>query len=112
MSNTRRARPRRHSRFHDMFDEQIAAITGWCDGPEKLEECKKQTHDAVISMLGDRRSGGVSWKIVDVVDSALELLEKMRDGASEAHLEVYDHCAGLLREHGGILVIATAPGRP
>lgn len=110
MSNTRRARPRRLSRFHDAFDDEIAVLCGWAD-IDHVEEAKRQTHDGLIAMLGDRRRGGVSWRIIDNVAGALDLITKMREGADESHLEQYDQLESLLTQHGGVLVVATAPGR-
>lgn len=112
MSNTRRARPRRYGgRYHDLFDEHIAVLCGWSD-VEHVEEAKRKTHDTLIRMLGDNRTGSVSWRLIDDVPAALAQLERMREGADEPHMELYDRLEALLREHGDVLVIATAPGRP
>lgn len=111
MSNSRRSRPVRYRRT-EPSNEMVSVITAWCDGPDMLEDCKKESHDRLIALLGDRRTSGVSWRILDNVDKALEVLERMREGASQANLDVYGHVEGLLREHGGILVIAMASDIP
>lgn len=116
MSNTRHARRRLNghplaSAARLLGEEQIGVIVGWCD-VDHVEEAKKQTHDTLIELMGDTRTGGVSWRLIDDPLLALSQLDAMREGADEPHIELYDKVAGFIREHGGVLVIATAPGRP
>lgn len=124
MSNTRRARPRyaRNARAErhlssvpfkglpDLSAEELGVVIGWADNAH-VEGAKTQTHDTLIELMGEARTGGVRWYLIDDALAALAQLDRMRPGASPELLEVYDHVAGLVRELGGVLVIATAPGK-
>src|SRR5690348_6345193 len=78
MSNTRRARARRHSRQHDPLD--FCTRVAWCQSDDDLDLAKKLTHDAVIESLGARRRSGVSWRIATGA-TAFTLLDRYEQGS-------------------------------
>jgi hypothetical protein len=93
-------------------DDDVGVLVGWCNGDGTLEEAKKATHDALIGLMGARRTGGVTWRIYGV-PAAYDVLDRIVAGErSPELLDHYRHLRGLLREHGGLMVAATAPGRP
>lgn len=70
-------------------------------------------HDNLVASMGKARVGLVSWRIIRGADRATEALDRMRHpDATEAELETCDKVDALMREHGGYLIIATAPGHP
>lgn len=114
MSNTRRvhrANGHRHGRAAHNPDEEVGVVVGWSDN-DHVEMGKQQTHDTLIELMGPARTGGVTWRIVKGAERALPVLERLREGADAAHLALYDQLAALLTDHDGVLIIATAPGRP
>jgi hypothetical protein len=104
---SRRATKRRRA---EKADEWLGVVAGWCAGDDDLEEAKKRSHDLVIDMLGSRRRGGVRWQIARGAD-ATTVLDKMTEGELDpVLLDHYRRIRGLLRENGGIVVLAMAPG--
>ncbi len=91
-------------------DEWHSIVVGWSADDEHLQEVQKGTHDAVIDLMGDERTGGVTWRIFRDITAAGKALELLADGASPDLLHHYRTIRGLLREHGGIMVMASAPG--
>lgn len=91
-------------------------VVGWAGGePETIEQCKQQTHDAVIDIMGEQRTGGVEWRIIADVDDANHVLDQLvaGDGMEPLLDELFNYyrsLRGMLREHGGVLIMAMAPG--
>lgn len=93
-------------------DEEWGVQAGWCASDDELEEAKKQTHDRLISQLGARRRGGVRWIVLEGMPTRRKAGELMIGIAPDSlHGHYYRRIQGLLREYGGLLVIAMAPGR-
>lgn len=119
MSSNARAEQRRHARAlrkgrsaksqgHEY--EDVGLVAGWCDDTDAaLEESKKRSHDILIELMGDKRRGGVTWRIFSG-DAATQTLATLFEGASLEESNHYRRIGGLLREFGGRLIIATAPG--
>lgn len=108
----RRHRPVPQRNPHHLAgDHALALHIGWCANELDLEETKTLVHDALIAQMGDARTGGVTWHIYDgtaAVGVICELLALPDNDESLAddYLNVAQH----LRDDGGILVVATAPG--
>lgn len=86
-----------------------AWVVAWAADDEALGEARTQTHDALLKQLGDRRRGGVRWGQWSG-DEATEQLGRLQAEAYAAEVQQYlGAIGGHLREHGGWLVIATAP---
>lgn len=90
-----------------------AIHVGWCDGSdEKLEIAKRFGHDFVIEQLGDRRLGGVIWRLFQG-DGALKTIDMLTSSTQSTRLrESYSRIRVLLTTEGGMLVISSAPGDP
>lgn len=90
----------------------IGIVAGWCATAADLDEARQATHDILIELQGDRRRGPVTWRIFGQRLDALEVLARMRRlaGNSPALDDHYAALAELIGTHGGILVIAIAPG--
>lgn len=91
---------------------------GHCMDETDVETLKQTLHDNLIRMMGDRRTGGVSW-IVARDDDARDLLRMLREtpdvtegGHSTDWNEYVRRCSARLREYGGIIVAAMADGSP
>lgn len=82
----------------------------WCADADDLEDAKRRTHDGLLGMMGDQRTGGVQW-IIREGDAARALLGQLWQGADEELSTYYRQLRGHLREYGGYLVVAIAPGR-
>lgn len=89
--------------------DDVATQVAWCDGStDGIEEAKRETHDRLIENLGESRTGGVRWWIGEPCSAAI--VEHLMDGnADEALGNYYRQIAGLVREHGGVVVMAGAP---
>jgi len=109
---TKRARLNQRKAQHPEadLDQNWAIVAGWCAGEEELEKAKKLSHDAVIEQLGDRRTGGVQWNITWGLEATERLNMLTRDTSDEIALSHYRRLRALIREHGGGIVIAMAPG--
>jgi hypothetical protein len=107
-----RERARAHTKLADV-DQDVGVLVGWCRSTEDLEETKRATHDGLISLMGDRRTGGVRWRICTGETEGNEALRVLRDGVrDQALLDHYRRLAAHLREWGGHLVVAMAEGTP
>jgi len=95
-------------------DADVAVQICWC-ADDRVEEAKQQTHDMVIERLGDRRTGAVTWIVAQSVDDAHKIVDDLVDPAhgpmSDAEANYYRQCRAHLREYGGTIVVAVAPGR-
>jgi hypothetical protein len=109
MSKAARILHRQQRRTRHSADEHIVIVVGWCLTEDDLAEVRKGIHDALIKLMGDRRTGGVSWRQYTGSD-ATEVLVRLKEGAGRDELEHYRRCSALLREYGGWLVAASAPG--
>jgi hypothetical protein len=102
----------RRQRLHAPHGEgEIAVMVGWCKTEADLPETRKQTHDRLIEMMGDRRTGGVTWRWW-TGEQAVEALERLKEGASGGLADYYRRISAHLREWDGFVVMASAPGRP
>lgn len=113
MTSAHRAALRRAARLaargHDGWE---GFVVGWCDADEgpDYETALKGTHDALIKLMGTERVGGVGWQVVGL-PQANDVLDTLTEGTeTQELLDHYRHLRALLREHGGYLVIARAPG--
>lgn len=104
------SKPSRRARRRARHDENVGILIGWCATEDDLAETRQGTHDALIKLMGDRRTGGVSWRQL-TGDDAREALSMLTRGEMRPELlDHYRHLRAFLREYGGWLVIATAPG--
>lgn len=107
----REARQSRHSHATACDpDPNVGVVVGWC-APDSVDECKQQTHDVLLELMGDRRAGGVVWKIFEGV-VAREVIKKMEldswgegDTVNAAYYAQINFRLGVA---GGLLVVATA----
>lgn len=104
-----RAKAQRQPTWDGTTPEGWGTTAGWCD-EASIELAKKQTHDTLIALMGDRRIGGVQWRI-HTGQEAVEALGVLRKGATGEHADYYRQIGAHLREYGGYLVVAMAPGR-
>lgn len=87
-------------------------VVGWCAGEEEITAANKETHDALLLLLGDRRRGGVTWRVF-VDDQALGVIDRLLGAAVGPEMaNHYRRLRGMLREFGGCLVVASAPCVP
>ena len=95
-------------------DDEVAVQICWCS-LERIDDAKAQTHDMVVERLGDRRTGAVSWIVAQSVDDAHRIVDDLVDPAhgpmSEGEANYYRQVRAHLREWGGTVVVAVAPGR-
>jgi hypothetical protein len=115
MSNRVRGRKRR-------AEAVLGATAGWAQSKDALEDAQQQTHDNLITLMGDQRVGRVVWRVFDGVHARRVVADMSARTADLAPLAGYTagfpSLAGyymeidrLLREYGGFLVIATAMAR-
>lgn len=88
-----------------MTGQMVGVLVGWCSDETALEETRRGTHDALIAMMGDRRTGPVAWHQVTGVEASLALVQLDGSGAV-----VDPHVRRLFYRWGGWLVIASADG--
>lgn len=99
-------RARRAERHSD-----VACLLAWCATEDDLAEARRRTHDALIEMMGPARTGGVTWRwwkgerAREVVEVALADPDQPADLAA-----YYRQVLAHLREYGGYVVVASAPG--
>lgn len=55
-------------------------------GPDDIEEAKQATHDRLVEQLGDRRQGGVYWRIIPPHEVP-GVLRQLSDDEAQAHYE-------------------------
>lgn len=105
-------RPGRPQRVRDAGwdDDQawISIVPAWC-AVENLEEAKGRTHDLVIETLGPWRRGGVRWA-VHTQTTAHRVMDQMATSSDQADRATVARIRSLMDAHGGLLVIAMAPG--
>ena len=89
--------------------DRIGVVAGWCETEADLLECRQATHDTLIQMMGALRVGGVTWRQVTGQD-AYDTLDLLSKDASRELLDYYRSVRAHLRERGGWVVVATAPG--
>jgi hypothetical protein len=92
-------------------EANYGVVAGWCATDADLPEARKDTHDQLIALMGDNRAGPVQWQWWEGRD-ATETLEAMKADTTDFELsELYRRMSGLLREQGGILLVAMAPAK-
>lgn len=104
-----RATPRHPRPGWSPHGDWHGVIVGWAATVADLEDAKRQTHDAVIEMLGPARRGGVTWRISSG-DQANAVLHDFLEDATPEQANHYRRVRGMLREYGGYVVVASAPG--
>lgn len=120
MSSNRRAERRRQQRARHAANVDVvlpgdyAVTVGWCSGVDDLDEARAKLHDSLIAMMGDQRSGPVEWRWWEG-QAAHRNLDRLAAAAASADQPIRDHYRRVrahLREWGGIVVVAMAPGDP
>lgn len=116
MGSLARSHRRRQARTLRLPDRWYGTAAGWCATEDDLPEARKQTHDTLISLMAERRVGAVQWRwwTGHEASEALRLLSSDVEGhygQITEHAAYYDQIAALLRDHGGFLVVAMAPGK-
>lgn len=92
--------------------ENMGTIVGWCASEADLTDAREALHDALIKLMGDQRTGSVFW-VWREGQHAHELLNQVAvDERSQEILDHYRRVRAHLREYGGFVVIAMAPGNP
>lgn len=104
---SRRAEYRRRTR-----ERNVAVVAGWCAADTDLLHVRRATHDTLIDLMGDRRTGGVSWVQFTGPAALRQLVQMQQDAADPETAAHYDQIAELLTNRGGYLVIAFATGIP
>lgn len=91
-------------------DTNYATVLAWAASEAELPQARQQTHDMLIAGLGARRRSGVQWRWW-TGEEAYSVLDQHLAGPTDqaAH---YRRLRALLREHGGLLVMALAEGKP
>lgn len=106
----RRRAERAHAKRRRMHDEHCGVLFGWCATKDDLPDARRQTHDLLIKLMGARRTGPVSW-VWWTGDEAHQALDRAAEGELRTeHLANYRQLRAHLREWGGYIVLATAPG--
>lgn len=87
-------------------------LTGWCLDETDLPDARRKLHDALVGFMGDKRTGPVTWRWWSDSE-AVDQLRKMRAGGIPrgADADQERRVAACLREYGGYLVVAMAPGK-
>lgn len=116
MSNGR-ARPANvHPRYdaaHRVCDDgELSGVQpAWCLDETDLDEARRLTHDGLVGAMGRMRTGPVSWRWYKGADANAAISSLMED--TDENMRTYLRAIrGKLREYGGLLVLATAPGDP
>lgn len=111
---TTRAERRRQARAAARTTCTISAdhgvVPAWCATEDDLETTRQQTHDILVQLMGDRRVGRVSWRWW-TGPAAEQSLGILGQGATGENAEYYRQIGAHLRQYGGFLVVAMAPGR-
>ena len=91
-------------------DADYGTVAAWCLAESDLPDARASTHDTLLKIMGDERTGGVQW-LQWTGDEAWAALREIREGATGEHADYYRRISGHLREYGGWLVLAMAPGK-
>lgn len=110
--------PRRHTTTQGLAhvagldpDAEYGVIPAWC-AHDAIDEAKQRTHDTLIQLMGPTRAGAVHWRISSTIADAHEMLDVLVPDSAPEFLDVIRQIRGHLREYGGHVVIALAPGHP
>lgn len=93
--------------FEGSLAEGIASMPGWVAATADLPLARRETHDALIRLLGSRREGAVYWRW-EQGTKARELLDEVHPyvlGADHEN-DVRRRMHAMLREYGGWIVVA------
>lgn len=109
-----RAASQTYAREHYLgLSDDFGCVAAWAAGDDVVDETRKRTHDTLVTLMGAARCGPVAWQHhaagTTSCDAALASL--FLGAPSQEHSDSYRRIQGLLREEGGYLVIAMAPGR-
>lgn len=102
---------RRTSDFDPHGDDNYGTTIGWYANEADAEEARQSTHDTLITLLGDRRTGPVTW-ITHTGQEAVDFVDMLAEGTTGAHAANYAEVRRHLTTWGGWVVLAIAPGRP
>lgn len=94
-------------------DAEVGTTIGWCATEADLTDARKQTHDALIKLMGGLRTGPVAWQwhTGEPAMAAIgEFMGSPEAQGSPVYANYYRQIRGKLREYGGYVVIAFAPG--
>lgn len=116
--NGRRARIRNRerraarARAHAMrLAPDVGLMVAWCVEDE-IETAKSQTHDALIRLLGDRRTGGIEWRLYRGTD-AEDIIAALGIGERSVDwLDMLRQIRARVDAYGGVVVLCTAPATP
>lgn len=91
----------------------VGVMVGWCsDEEDAIEEAKTITHDNLIRLLGDRRTGGITWRLYRDTD-AEDIVAALAVGErSPDWLDMLRQVRARLDAYGGVVVLTTAPATP
>lgn len=110
----RKGRPHRERKAQSKFElpeGDYAVQMGWVEDEDALEEGRMVTHDSLIDLMGDTRTGGVRWSWAEGVE-ALAMLDVLESNSTDPRWADYAaQIRGRLTTVGGWLVVAMAPGR-
>ena len=84
-----------------------SSLVAWAS-EEAVPEVRQQSHDELIYLLGDRRRGGVSWRVFRGLPAHQFLDSLIAATTDPTLLASYDQVRGFLREYGGVVVVASA----
>ncbi len=102
----RKARPK-----FEVPQGNYAVQMGWVEDEDALEEGRMVTHDSLIELMGDTRTGGVHWSWAEGLD-ALAMLDVLeRNNRDPRWADYAAQIRGRLTTVGGWLVVAIAPGK-
>ena len=115
MSSTRAHRRRAERRIRKEErgidpNSDYGTVAAWCLDESDLPAARQQSHDTLIALMGDQRTGGVQW-LQRTGDDATQLLGQLFEDATGEASDYYRRIGGHLREYGGWLVVAIAPGK-
>lgn len=92
----------------DVVETMTAQVAGWCTEDE-VEAAKEAAADTLLEQLGTRILTVVTFTVYDV-EGAQPVLDELVTGAidDDESFNYYRRIRGCLREHGGLLVVASA----
>ena len=109
MNRQQRRKAQRRQHHHNA--QHHGVMVAWAASEADLPEARQQTHDRLIATMGDQRRGGVTWRQT-TGDQAVETMAMLTEGATCELADYYRRIRAMLREHGGWVVVASAPGEP